>query len=363
MLCGKKKSTFVSPPYCLHFHSSLHMTPPLSRSQHGLLYGSADVRAQSAHGVGELIDLTPVDALKPVLVSKLAGPLIRIVGDRFPPAVKTAILNTLAKLIGKCGKHLKQFLPPLQTAFVKTLYDPSAAVRRAGAKALALLMQLQPKIEPLITEILASIRQKPEADLRASLFDALRGVLHEASSAAAAGVVTLSAAAQQALRECVVDFATAPENAVRAAAARCMGAIARVQSGDGGSSSASAAASASAAGAGSSSSSSGFAALLVDFALRAPDASVAQSTASRLKQSKAESLASILAADPQRCAAYVAQIAGSCGAAMVDDNAACRVAGAVAAYQVRVCVCVCVWPASVCVVAGSRGSHCSQIGA
>lgn len=50
-------------------------------------------------------------------------PLIRIIGDRFPWQVKSAILSTLAIMIRKGGMALKPFLPQLQTTFVKCLQD------------------------------------------------------------------------------------------------------------------------------------------------------------------------------------------------------------------------------------------------
>jgi hypothetical protein len=50
-------------------------------------------------------------------------PLIRIIGDRFPWQVKSAILSTLGILISKGGISLKPFLPQLQTTFVKCLQD------------------------------------------------------------------------------------------------------------------------------------------------------------------------------------------------------------------------------------------------
>jgi hypothetical protein len=49
------------------------MAPLWPLFQHGLLYGTPEVRTESAKSVGVLIGLTPADALKPVLVSKLAG--------------------------------------------------------------------------------------------------------------------------------------------------------------------------------------------------------------------------------------------------------------------------------------------------
>jgi hypothetical protein len=55
-------------------------------------------------------------------------PLIRILGDRFPWQVKSAILSTLTIIIMKGGIALKPFLPQLQTTFVKCLQDNNRLV-------------------------------------------------------------------------------------------------------------------------------------------------------------------------------------------------------------------------------------------
>ena len=55
-------------------------------------------------------------------------PLIRILGDRFPWQVKSAILSTLTIIITKGGIALKPFLPQLQTTFVKCLQDTNRSV-------------------------------------------------------------------------------------------------------------------------------------------------------------------------------------------------------------------------------------------
>jgi hypothetical protein len=55
-------------------------------------------------------------------------PLIRIIGDRFPWQVKSAILSTLTIMIRKGGISLKPFLPQLQTTFVKWLQDNTRLV-------------------------------------------------------------------------------------------------------------------------------------------------------------------------------------------------------------------------------------------
>jgi hypothetical protein len=54
------------------------------------------VREAAASGIGQLVEVTSPKFLQPFLI-KITGPLIRIVGDRFPSAVKAAILHTLGK--------------------------------------------------------------------------------------------------------------------------------------------------------------------------------------------------------------------------------------------------------------------------
>ena len=47
---------------------------------------STEVREMAAEGLGELVDVTSEDALRPFVV-QITGPLIRIIGDRFPSQV------------------------------------------------------------------------------------------------------------------------------------------------------------------------------------------------------------------------------------------------------------------------------------
>jgi hypothetical protein len=60
----------------------------------GLMFGSPETREQAALGLGDLISMTTTTALAPFVI-KITGPLIRIIGDRFPAKVKAAILHTL----------------------------------------------------------------------------------------------------------------------------------------------------------------------------------------------------------------------------------------------------------------------------
>lgn len=113
--------------------------------QYGLMNGSEDTRETAALALGELAQHSAPEALKAHLV-KITGPLIRIVGDKFPSKVNTvrklvvcsigvnvclvfqvkaAILSTLGIIIDKGGVALRAFLPQLQPTFVKSLSDPN----------------------------------------------------------------------------------------------------------------------------------------------------------------------------------------------------------------------------------------------
>lgn len=59
---------------------------PNPKPQGALAGGTPEVREASVEALGELVDLTTEEALKPFVV-QITGPLIRIVGDRFPSQV------------------------------------------------------------------------------------------------------------------------------------------------------------------------------------------------------------------------------------------------------------------------------------
>ena len=97
-------------------------------------------------------------------------------GDRFPHGVKSAILHTLTLLISKGAAMLKPFVPQLQTTFVKALADPTKLVRTRGASALAQLVPLATRVEPLTTELHTSLGTA-EPVLVPAYLSALAGVL------------------------------------------------------------------------------------------------------------------------------------------------------------------------------------------
>jgi len=100
--------------------------------------------------------ITSTKFLAGPFIIKVTGPLLRIVGDRNPSAVKIAIIKTLGLILSKGGPALRAFVPQFQTTFFKALSDPSRQVRVEAIKALALLMPLSTRLDPLIKELVST---------------------------------------------------------------------------------------------------------------------------------------------------------------------------------------------------------------
>lgn len=129
------------------------LEPMLPIYSRGILYGNPNIREVSAAGLGELMAITSEKYLAGPFIIKVAGPLLRIVGDRNPSNVKVAIIKTLGLILRKGGPALRAFVPQFQTTFCKALSDPSRQVRVEAIKALALLMPLTTRVDPLIKEL------------------------------------------------------------------------------------------------------------------------------------------------------------------------------------------------------------------
>ena len=156
---------------------------------HALMNASStELRAGAADAIGAAVELTPAAALKPFVIP-LTGPLIRIVGDRFPPNVKVAILRALTTLLRKASLALKPFVPQLQSTFVKALADAqSDELRAQGAVALAELAPLSTRVEVLVTDMHGSLSGAVTGVERAYLC-ALAGVLRKTSKPVSAALL------------------------------------------------------------------------------------------------------------------------------------------------------------------------------
>ncbi|KYQ88256.1 HEAT repeat-containing protein [Tieghemostelium lacteum] len=142
----------------------------------GLMYGTSDQRELATTTLFTCITYTTADGLKP-FVMQITGPLILVIGDKFPWNVKSAILQTLSLLIQKCPLSMKIFLHQLQPTFIKALSDPHKLVRNNAATALGLLMTLSTSVDQLVNSLITGIATadsvSQEAKLRAlqSIFD------------------------------------------------------------------------------------------------------------------------------------------------------------------------------------------------
>lgn len=72
---------------------------------------------------------------------------------RFNWTVKAAVLETLALLLAKVEIMLRQFLPQLQTTFLKALNDSNRQVRIKAATAMSFLIKIHTKADPLFSEL------------------------------------------------------------------------------------------------------------------------------------------------------------------------------------------------------------------
>ena len=201
--------------------------PLLPIYQRGILYGDSNVREVAASGLGEIIALTDSKYLAGPFVVKMTGPLLRIVGDRNPSNVKVAIIRTLGLILQKGGPALRAFAPQFQTTFVKALSDLSRQVRVEATKALALLMPLSLRADPLIKELVSgslgkgistSVESAGIVAIQTATLEALASVLKHGGSKAILPDTVPSAL------EAGKELLTHQDDGVREGAAKVIGA-------------------------------------------------------------------------------------------------------------------------------------------
>ncbi|KAJ6518743.1 armadillo-type protein [Mycena sanguinolenta] len=148
----------------------------------GLTTGNNEQREHAAYAIGDLVERTEENAIKPYVVP-FTGPLIRVAtqATTYPPAVKTAILSALTSMLERIPSFVKPFFPQLQRTFVKSASDPASVVVRAkAAQALGVLMRSQPRVDPVVTELVTGIKSNDDS-ISSSLILALSNVVKSAS--------------------------------------------------------------------------------------------------------------------------------------------------------------------------------------
>ncbi|XP_008548705.1 eIF-2-alpha kinase activator GCN1 [Microplitis demolitor] len=209
------KGQDLLPGFCL----PKGITPILPIFREAILNGLPEAKEQAAQGLGEVIKLTSAAALQPSVVH-ITGPLIRILGDRFNWSVKAAVLETLAILLGKVGVMLKQFLPQLQTTFLKALNDSNRQVRLKAAYALSNLIVIHTRADPLFAELHTAIKNSDDPAIRETMLQALRGVITPAGD-------KMTDVMRKQVFNTLSSMLGHPEDITRNAAAGCYGALLR----------------------------------------------------------------------------------------------------------------------------------------
>jgi hypothetical protein len=116
--------------------------------QQALMFGNMDSREAAATGLPVLLEHTPLDRLKPNAI-KVTGPLIRVLGDKYPAPIKMGVLKSLKVLIERLEVALKPFVPQLQTTYQKCVQDTDAGVRELAEESQALLTRISaPRVVP-----------------------------------------------------------------------------------------------------------------------------------------------------------------------------------------------------------------------
>ena len=149
----------------------------------GLTTGSNEQREQAAYAIADLVERTEENAIKPFVVP-FTGPLIRVATQAatYPPGVKVAILQALSVMLQRIPLFVKPFFPQLQRTFVKSASDSSSlAVRLKAAKALGILMKNQPRVDPVVTELITGSKSNEDA-IASSLVFGLAYVVRSAKA-------------------------------------------------------------------------------------------------------------------------------------------------------------------------------------
>lgn len=140
---------------------------------HGLMYGNSEQREISALSIAEIILRTPAANLKP-FATTITGPLIRVIGERVSSDIKLAILTALTNLLEKIPQFLRPFIPQLQRTFVRSLSDVSNDKLRLGAvNALGVLIGFQPRVDPLVTELVQGTKNAEDQGIKTAMLKAL----------------------------------------------------------------------------------------------------------------------------------------------------------------------------------------------
>lgn len=140
---------------------------------HGIMYGNGEQKELSAGGIADIVDKTPPENLRP-FATTITGPLIRVIGEKVSPNIKSAILYALTNLLCRIPQFLRPFIPQLQRTFVRSLSDSQDDnLRHRAVIALGKLIEHQPRVDSLVTELVAGAKNTSDKGIKTAM---LKGI-------------------------------------------------------------------------------------------------------------------------------------------------------------------------------------------
>lgn len=148
------------------------LTPLLAVLLHGLVYSAeAEVRLEALEAIAVLVTLTSEFALSSYVI-QIAGPIIRVLGDRNPLKIKVLLLGLIGQLLRKTPKQLVPFLPQLQRTLITYLRtgdssteDANLELAQVASEALDQLVVIQPRLDWVLNEVYHLSLESPDNNL------------------------------------------------------------------------------------------------------------------------------------------------------------------------------------------------------
>jgi hypothetical protein len=114
--------------------------------------GPVESKQAGVEAVAEIVQMAGDEALEPHL-KKMAGPLLRVLTESFPPHVRIATIHALGCIIDRMPEAVKGLVSSMQISFAKLLTDLDASLRQAAAEGMALLARYLPKVDYAAKEL------------------------------------------------------------------------------------------------------------------------------------------------------------------------------------------------------------------
>lgn len=121
-------------------------------------------------------------------------------------------------VIPQVGIGIKQFLPQLQTTFLKALNDPNRIVRLKSSTALGYLILIHQRADPLFIDLHNTIKNTDDSSIRETTLHALRGILSPAGD-------KCTEQTRKQIHTTLINLLSFSEDVTRNVAAGCLGAL------------------------------------------------------------------------------------------------------------------------------------------